>query len=365
VHGKGFMLSTPDWVQGLHSYGWKNDSNSISYFRYANAQASLWEVSVPEGKSKRISLSPYHDSWLSDIVSSCHSDAVAFFASSPFDPKKIMIVQHEKAGVLYSSGNKLASADSPQHIEWKGADGESVYGILYLPSSNYEKPFPLLVDVHGGPTMQRTFSESPEAAFFVSYGYAFFQVNYRGSSGYGLPYQNALDGNWGVMEVEDVYSGVQHLMKSRMIDAAKIALMGSSSGGTTVLNVLRKYPHVFRCGICSYGIGDLIQDAENTHKFEKCYYRSLIGDMAKSRDAYLQRSPLFHVDEIQDPLLLFHGSEDPVVPPSQSQALFDSLVQRGIPCTLKIFEQEGHGFKRDETIKEYYSMIVEFLDCFL
>jgi len=362
VHGDGFMLSTPDWVQGLHSYGWGNDSRTIFYFRYANAQATLWKVNTRSGKSEQIRSDPF--TWLSQLVISPQSDALAFLASSPFIPKQIVRFKEGALETIRSSQDGMQDSEFfnvPEQIQWNGLDGGSVFGLLYLPKTEQNKNLPLLVDVHGGPTMQRTLSESAEAGFFTSRGYAFLQVNYRGSSGYGLHYQNALRGNWGVLEVDDIYSGVKHLIDTGIADPTRIALTGNSSGGTTVLNALRKYPGVFRCAICSFGIGDLITDARQTHKFERFYHQYLIGDLEKEVEAFQLRSPLFHVDEIQDPLLLFHGSEDTVVQPAQSQALYDSLVERGIPCTLKIFEQEGHGFRREETLREYYAMILEFL----
>ncbi len=362
VHGDGFMLSTPDWVQGLQSYVWGNDARTIYYIQYAQAQATLWKVNVRSGKSEQIPTDPF--TWLSQLVISPQSGVLAFLASSPFHPKQIILFKDRKLKSVSSSQAGIEYSEffnKPEHIEWKGQDGESVFGILYLPKTEHNKQLPLLVDVHGGPTMQRTLSESAEAGFFASRGYAFFQVNYRGSSGYGLSYQDALKGKWGELEVDDIYMGVKHLVDTGIADPAKIALMGNSSGGTTVLNVLRKYPGVFHCAVCSFGIGDLILDAKQTHKFERFYYQYLIGDLERKMETFQQRSPLFHVDEIHDPLLLFHGNEDPVVQPSQSQALYASLVKREIPCTLKIFEQEGHGFKREETLREYYAMILEFL----
>ncbi len=362
VHGDGFMLSTPDWVQGLQSYGWGNDAKSIFYIRYEYAQATIWKVNIRSDKSVQIPTAPF--TWLSQLSISSQSSALAFLASSPFDPKQIVVFKNGKLESVRSSHEGIEYSKffyKPEHIEWKGLDGESVFGILYLPKTEQKIQLPLLVDVHGGPTMQRTLSESTEAGFFTSRGYAFLQVNYRGSSGYGLQYQDALKGNWGELELDDIYTGVKRLIETGIANPAKIALIGNSSGGTTVLNTLRKYPGVFRCAICSFGIGDLILDAKQTHKFERFYHQYLIGDIEKKMETFQQRSPVFHIEEIRDPLLLFHGNEDPVVHPSQSQALYDSLVKRGIPCTLKIFEQEGHGFKREETLQEYYALILEFL----
>lgn len=365
VRGSGFMLSTPDWVQGLRSYAWESDARNIYYIRYANAQATLWRVNVRSGVSVQVPVSPY--TWLSQLTVSSQSGTLACIASSPYIPKRIVFLREGKLDE-WNPAQKKESLDyfkEPEHIEWKGLDGGSVFGILYLPENERNVPLPLIVDVHGGPTMQRTFSETAEVGFFVSRGYTYLQVNYRGSSGYGLRYQDALEGKWGELEVDDIYSGVKHLIRMGIAAEGRIALIGNSSGGTTVLNVLRKYPGVFRCAVCSFGIGDLITDARQTHKFERFYHRYLIGDLEQKLDVFRQRSPLFHSDEIQDPLLLFHGSEDPVVHPAQTQALYDSLSKRGIPCCLKIFDQEGHGFKREETLREYYTLVLEFLEKYL
>jgi dipeptidyl aminopeptidase/acylaminoacyl peptidase len=363
VHGEGFMLSTPDWVQGLRSYSWSFDSKNIFYLRYADAAASLWRVNVRSGKSVQIPTTPF--TWLSHITCSSVSDSMVLMGSSPSLPKQIMKFQegslHTVRSSLDETFNGLALS-SPQKITWKGLDGQDVFGLLYLPVGANEKNIPLIIEVHGGPTMQRSLSFAAEANFFASRGFGFLQVNYRGSSGYGAAYREALKGKWGTLEVDDIYSAAIHLIENGIAQRGKIALLGSSSGGTTVLNALRKYPGVFQAAICSYGIGDLITDAEQTHKFEKFYHHFLIGDVEKDRQEFFDRSPLFHIDEIKDALLLFHGSEDRVVDPSQSKALYDSLFERNIPCTLTIFEQEGHGFQREETLREYYRAILAFLE---
>lgn len=362
VHGDGFMLSTPDWVQGLRSYSWGFDSKNIFYIRYADAEASLWRVNIRSGNSVQIPTAPF--TWLSQITCSSISDSMVLMGSSPSLPKQIMKYTDGSFLTVRSSLDETFNElpmSSPQKITWKGLDGQDVFGLLYLPVGANEKKIPLIIEVHGGPTMQRSLSFAAEANFFTSRGFGFFQVNYRGSSGYGAAYRDALRGEWGSREVDDIYSGAVHLIENGIAQQGKIALIGSSSGGTTVLNALRKYPGVFQAAICSYGIGDLIADAQQTHKFEKFYHRFLIGDVEKERQKFVDRSPLFHIDEIKDPLLIFHGSEDAVVHPSQSKALYDSLVERGIPCSMTIFEQEGHGFHREETLREYYRAILTFL----
>lgn len=366
IHGEGFMLSTPDWVQGLRSYSWSFDSKNIFYFRYAEAEASLWRVNVRSGRSVQIPTAPF--TWLSQITCSSHSNTMVMMASSPSSPKQVVRYSEGSFERIRSSLDGTINGlqmVSPQKIIWKGLDGQDVFGLLYLPEDIENKKVPLIIEVHGGPTMQRSLSFAAEANFFTSRGFGYFQVNYRGSSGYGAAYRDALKGEWGALEVDDIYSGATHLIENGIVQQRKVALLGSSSGGTTVLNALRKYPGFFQAAICSYGIGDLIIDATQTHKFEKFYHRFLIGDVEKDKQKFIDRSPIFHIDEIKNALLLFHGSEDAVVNPSQSKKLYDSLFERNIPCTLTIFEHEGHGFRREETLREYYRAILEFLAQYL
>ena len=366
VHGEEYMLSTPDWVQGLRSYGWSYDSKNIFYFRYADAGATLWRVNTRSGKSVQIPTAPF--TWLTQISCSSISDTMVWMASSPSTPKQILKVENGNVEIVRSSlddATAIVQGEMPHQITWQGLDGSDVHGLFYLPGNASDQKVPLIIEVHGGPTMQRSLSFEAEANLFTSRGYAYLQVNYRGSSGYGAAYREALKGKWGSLEVDDIYSGAIHLIETGIVQRGKLALLGNSSGGTTVLNVLRKYPGVFQAAICSYGIGNLITDAEQTHKFEKFYHRFLIGDLDEEKQQFIDRSPIFHIDEIKDPLLLFHGSDDMVVHPSQSQALYDSLVERGIPCSLTIFEQEGHGFRKEETLREYYRAILEFLAHYL
>lgn len=360
VQGADFMLSTPDWVQGLHSYSWDNESRFLYYIRYADAQTTLWRVNVRGGKSTRIASEPYP--WLSQLSMPSTGDSPALLVSSPSLPRQMAALHNDKLEILGDIKEELSSSiPAPCQIRWKGLDGGDVFGILYLPVGSSRNHWPLLVDVHGGPTMQRSFTYAPEAGFFTSRGFAYLQVNYRGSSGFGKRYRDALQGKWGEIEVDDIYSAVAYLIEKGIADKERMAMLGNSSGGTTVLNTLRKYPGVFCCAVCSYAIADLILDAKQTHKFERFYHRYLIGDPARDAELFEERSPLFHVDEIQDPLLLFHGSDDRAVMPAQSQQLYDSLKKRNIPCSLTILDGEGHGFKKEENLRKYYRMTLDFL----
>jgi dipeptidyl aminopeptidase/acylaminoacyl peptidase len=189
-------------------------------------------------------------------------------------------------------------------------------------------------------------------------------VNYRGSSGYGRAYRDSLRGNWGVCDVADVVSGARHLIQMNKVDGNRVAIMGSSAGGLTVLKALQDHPGFFRAGIDLYGVTDLFSLSAKTHKFERHYNDALIGALPEAADVYLERSPLYHAEKLKDPLAIFQGADDEVVLPSQSSDLVAALSRNGVPHIYHVYAGEGHGFRKSETIAHLYQAIEEFLQKF-
>ncbi|PJF27375.1 MAG: hypothetical protein CUN53_04315, partial [Phototrophicales bacterium] len=220
---------------------------------------------------------------------------------------------------------------------------------------------PLVILVHGGPTSQVSAAYNPQAQFFATRGYAVLAVNHRGSAGYGKAYRDKLRGMWGVYDVEDCISGAAYLASLGLIDPNKLVIMGGSAGGYTVLQSLVTRPGVYKAGICLYGISDLFALDEETHKFESRYNHSLLGALPEAAAIWRARSPIFHADKIRDPLLIFQGDEDRVVPPNQSEKIVTALKKRGVPCEYHLFAGEGHGFRKPETIQTMYAAIEAFL----
>ena len=137
--------------------------------------------------------------------------------------------------------------------------------------------------------------------------------------------------------------------------------MGGSAGGYTVLLSLIAYPGLFRAGICRYGVSNLFSLTEDTHKFEQHYLDFLVGKLPEHAERYRQRSPLFSAEKIEDPLAVFQGEEDQVVPRSQSDEMVESLAKRGVPHLYQIYPGEGHGWRKSETIEDYYEKVEQFL----
>ena len=174
-------------------------------------------------------------------------------------------------------------------------------------------------------------------------------VDYGGSTGYGTAYRRRLNGNWGIVDVDDCVNAALHLARDGKADADRLIIRGGSAGGFTTLAALA-FRDVFSVGASYYGVSDLSALARDTHKFESRYLDSMIGPYPERRDLYEARSPIRHADGLSCPIILFQGTEDRVVPPSQSEMMADALRRKGIPMAYVAFEGEQHGFRKSENI---------------
>lgn len=365
VEGEGLLLSTPAWVQGMRFYGWSRDSRRLFYLTNSAGRSELWVVELEKKQRLQIDTVPY--TWLSQIAVSPLDDQVAFIASSPSIPNRVVRWNGNRLCVEHHSEAEEIDPlylPTPQPITWSTPDGVTVHGLFSSPCNPaFKAPGlpPAIVNIHSGPTSQALLRYNPEAAYFTSRGYAWMDVNYRGSSGYGRRYQQALNGKWGILDVEDAAGAAKTLVDQKLADAKKLVIRGSSAGGFTVLNTLIRFPALFKAGICLYGISNLFGLAMDTHKFEAHYHDTLVGKLSEAADQYQARSPLFHAERIRDPLLIFQGNEDRVVPPSQAEEIVTALRQLSVPHQYILYEGEGHGFRKGETIQDYLNKTERFL----
>ncbi|KAG8957656.1 hypothetical protein FRC00_003694 [Tulasnella sp. 408] len=211
---------------------------------------------------------------------------------------------------------------------------------------------PCVMNIHGGPTSRVAPGLSWTATYFTSRGWAWVDVNYGGSSGYGREYRERLRGNWGVVDVNDSVTAAQQLSARGLIDGKRVAIRGGSAGGYTVLAAVVTHPLAFTVATSSYGISDLALLASDTHKFESRYLEKLIGGTLKEvPEVYRERSPVFHANKIRAPLLILQGSIDAVVPPGQAEAIVKQIKERDGKVEYVLFEGEGHGWRKAENIK--------------
>ncbi len=243
----------------------------------------------------------------------------------------------------------------PEAIEFPTTGGATAYGFFYPPQNpDFVAPEgtlpPLLVISHGGPTAAAESALSLRTQYWTSRGFAVLDVNYGGSTGYGRAYRERLKGQWGIVDVDDCINGARYLVAQGRVDGDRLAIRGGSAGGYTTLAALTQHDF-FHVGASYYGVGDLEALARFTHKFESRYLDGLIGPYPARRDLYVARSPKNAVARLSCSVIFFQGSEDPVVPPDQSRAMFKALREKGLPVAYLEFEGEAHGFRRAENIK--------------
>ncbi|MEA5118357.1 MAG: prolyl oligopeptidase family serine peptidase [Propionicimonas sp.] len=251
-----------------------------------------------------------------------------------------------------------------QPVSWASPDGE-VHAWYYPPTNpaftapDGELP-PVQVWSHGGPT---GFS-SPEfriaTQFWTSRGIGILDVNYSGSAGFGRAYRERLKGSWGITDVRDCSDGALALVERGLADGDRLSIRGGSAGGYTTLAALT-FTDVFAAGISLYGIGDLEALATDTHKFESRYLDSLVAPYPAGREVYLERSPLYHLDGLNCPMLILQGTEDKVVPPDQAEQMVAAVRAKGLPVAYLLFEGEGHGFRAAENISATAQAALAFL----
>ncbi|GAA5928314.1 hypothetical protein JCM3775_000572 [Rhodotorula graminis] len=357
----GADVGSPDWMLGQSTHGPLSPSTWIS----TASGGALRVISLADGTSYLVP-TPYVSISTLRVVSPAE---VVVLASPAATPSLISLLtlpsssSSAKAGVKeeilkLSSSASVDSSFVPEgsKISYSTPDGSTAYAIFYPPSSgSHAGPEgatpPLVTHCHGGPTSAARRGLDWTVAFFTSRGFAYVDVDYGGSSGYGKDFRERLAGQWGVVDVNDTIACVEHLVKEGKVDKDKVAITGGSAGGFTVLAALTD-SKVFTAGCSSYGISDLALLADDTHKFESNYLFKLLGGTPDEVPQYYHdRSPLNKASQITAPLLLLQGSEDRVVPPAQAQVMLDRIHANGGVAEMILFDGEGHGFRQKENRK--------------
>jgi dipeptidyl aminopeptidase/acylaminoacyl peptidase len=255
------------------------------------------------------------------------------------------------------SGLDPADISVAEAIEFPTAPGpngrpRTAHAFFYPPANaRFEGPSgetpPLIVMVHGGPTSVSKPSFSMQRQFWTTRGFAVVDVNYGGSTTFGRSYRQRLLGQWGVVDVADAVAAVDHLVATGRARADRVVIRGGSAGGFTTLAALA-FTDRFKAGANYFGVSDIKALAATSHKFERLYDVSLVGPPNEA--LYRARSPIHHLDGFKEPLIVFQGSEDRIVPPEQSRMIVAALRERGVPVAYLEFEGEQHGFRRAENI---------------
>jgi dipeptidyl aminopeptidase/acylaminoacyl peptidase len=344
----------PQWVFGTATWAFADRTRLVvSYTR-----AGRWFLGLVETGTGRMSalapdLEP-HD-WM--VATSTQVVVAAGWATKPDAIVRIDLATGQTESLKSASTLTLDPADVsvPQSIEFPGATGAPAHAFYYPPrhascsATATDRP-PLIAVSHGGPTTAASATLDLKVQYWTNRGFAVVDVNYGGSSGFGRPYRQRLNGQWGIVDVQDVVRAAEFLVANGLADPRRLIVRGGSAGGYTTLAALTFHPGAFTAGASYYGISDIEVLAHDTHKFESRYLDSLVGPYPASRDVYRARSPIHVVDRLACPLILFQGLEDKIVPPNQSEMMAAAVRAKGLPVAYLAFEGEQHGFRKAETI---------------
>ncbi len=347
-------MGEPPWVFGMSNYAFRAAGEIVLSYR-DGGRSHLAILRTATG-----ALEPIETPYTEISYVRAGGERLCFLGSSPTEFSSVVTLDlgTRKFQVLRRSSDVRLDpgyVSVAEPIEFPTAGDLTAYGFYYSPKNrDYagpqdERP-PLIVMSHGGPTSAADGSLSLGIQYWTSRGFAVLDVNYGGSTGLGRAYRRRLDGQWGIVDVDDCVNGARYLAERGWVDKNRLAIRGGSAGGFTTLAALT-FRDVFKAGASHFGVSDLEALAKHTHKFESRYLERLIGPYPERADLYRARSPIHAAERLSCPVIFFQGLEDRVVPPEQAEKMVEALRTKKLPVAYLAFPGEQHGFRQAETLK--------------
>lgn len=350
----------PHWVFGIERVAEK-DAHSLFAIGTKNMLDMLYEINLEKGDVTPIDTGHTMYGSLSMLNGTLY--AVSSGPTQPLGLRKLEGTTLVDIHLFESLDLSQENISCGELLSYTTEQFGEAYGFYYPPKLHghtSDKPPPLILRVHGGPTGHVSNNFKITTQFFTTRGFAVFDLNHSGSTGNGKAFRERLDGKWGELDPIEACAAATMLCEKKLANPNALCITGGSAGGFTTLNSLT-FHDVFTCGISLYGICDLELLAKDTHKFEKEMLNRLVAPYPEKKEIYHERSALHHTDSLNKPLLLVQGSEDTIVPPNQSEKLYSALLKKGVPVAYLLFEGEGHGIRQGEHVMRMYASMLSFL----
>jgi dipeptidyl aminopeptidase/acylaminoacyl peptidase len=296
---------------------------------------------------------------------------VAFLINSATSPSNLHVVDLESQAHAQLT-NALNPAISEEEmvdaeiVRFESFDGLEIPGVLYRPhGASAEHPVPALVWVHGGPGGQSRVGYSATIQHLVNHGYAIYAANNRGSSGYGKTFYHMDDRRHGEEDLMDIVSAGEWLRQQDWVNADEVGVIGGSYGGYMTAAALTFHPDAFEVGINIFGVTNWERTLASIPPWWESFREALydeMGDPATDAERHRAISPLFHAENVTQPMLVVQGANDPRVLQVESDELVAAVRANGVPVEYVLFPDEGHGFRRRENRITASEAYVSFLD---
>jgi len=333
------------------------DARTVLHLLDAKTLAPLPLPKVPDGDVNEISFSK-------------DGKRLAFYSAASRIPSSLWSVSEGGAAVeLVSALNPAIDSNDlveGEVVRFNSTDGMEIPGILYMPkTASAGAKVPAMVWVHGGPGGQSRLSYSGLIQYLVNHGYAIYAINNRGSSGYGKTFYGADDRKHGEADLDDVVASKKMLIATGEIAPDRIGVMGGSYGGYMTLAALSLRPDEFKVGVDIFGVANWLRTLESIPVWWEAQRTALyaeLGDPVKDKERLMRISPLFHADQINKPLMVLQGANDPRVLQVESDEIVAKVKANGVPVEYIIFPDEGHGFVKRENEIKGYEAVLTFLE---
>jgi dipeptidyl aminopeptidase/acylaminoacyl peptidase len=275
-------------------------------------------------------------------------------------------VKTNKLAKLGDINPAIAASDMAEMkpIQYTTRDGLTIRGYLTVPKGVAAKNLPVIVNPHGGPWARDGWGYNPEIQFLANRGFAVFQMNFRGSTGFGRKFWESSFKQWGLTMQDDITDGVQWLIKEGIADPKRIAIYGASYGGYATLAGITKTPDLYAAAVSYVGVSNMFTFLNTIPPYWKPFaemMKEMIGDQEKDKAQFTATSPALNADKIKTPLFVAQGAKDPRVVKAESDQMVEALRKRGVNVEYMVKDNEGHGFSNQENRFDFYSSMEKFL----
>ena len=358
----------------------EHDEVDVSNLLFSRKRKVLTGVSYTVAKNEML----FFDNWREEIQQQLEKKLpgyeVVITSFSKDEAEAVVVTYSDKSrGTYYHyevNKNKLTELGkvSPwlneknmsemKPIKYKSRDGLTINGYLTLPKGTNGKNLPVVVNPHGGPWARDNWGYKSEIQFLANRGFAVFQMNFRGSTGYGREFWEKSFKEWGKSMQDDITDGVNWLIDEEIADPDRIAIYGASYGGYATLAGLAFTPDLYACGVDYVGVSSLFTFMESMPPYWELYRSmmyEMVGHPEKDKKLLASASPLLHIDKIKAPLFIAQGANDPRVVKAESDQIVAALKNAGIDVPYMVKDDEGHGFYNEENQFDFYREMEKFL----